>query len=301
VADAHGSQSPVNQSQSEQEPTAGPVREPVAHWPVARHHPQVPIPVHAPQLEAAAHGSAAQAVDSQSQSAQLPVDGPPDPPVRQVPEEAHHPQVPRPVHAPQSVELLHGSLLPPQLDGNHDHAPVQLPVVGPPLEPLRHAPPLSGHQPQPARSVQSPQVPDVAQGSLVDPHEVRVHCHVEQLPPDGPVDVPVRHVASSAQKPHEERLVHVSHVVDDAHASVLSQASENQSQSPQLPLDGPKNVPERQSSVLSHQPHPLVPVQALQMVSEAQRSRAVVHVPPSQARPAQQSASVTQVCEPVRH
>lgn len=76
--------------------------------------------------------------------------------------------------------------------------------------------------------------------------------------------MPVRHSPLVTHQPQVARSVHAPQVVDVEHASVLSQAKENQSQSLQSPALGPPNEPARQVSVESHQPHPLASTQSPQ-------------------------------------
>jgi hypothetical protein len=244
-----------------------------------------------------AHGSVAQPDGSHCQSVQLPVVGPPAEPLRHWPLETQKPQPAVDAHAEHVVCVRHGSA-DSQLDENHDHSE-HAPVVGPLIVPLRHEE-VSPQKPQPLRAVQSPHVAELAHGSA-GMQLVRVQFQSAHDPEDGPVDVPVMQVLVVSQKPHVDRPVHSSHVADELHASVVSHAKTNQSQSAQDPEDGPKNVPAMQVSVASQKPQPLVVVQSPQVVIDAQRSRSVVHTPPSHARPAQQSASVVHVCDPVRH
>jgi len=59
------------------------------------------------------------------------------------------------------------------------------------------------------------------------------------VPEVGPPDVPVAHVLVVEHQPQLPRPVHAPHVVDVAHASVLSQAMRYQSQSAHVPVSGP--------------------------------------------------------------
>jgi len=70
-----------------------------------------------------------------------------------------------------------------------------------------------------------------------------------------------------------------------------------------VPVVGPVEVPVRQLLESTQKPQPLRPVQASHVVDEAHGSVVVrdVHVPASHDRPAQQSATVVQLCELVRH
>lgn len=135
-------------------------------------------------------------------------------------------------------------------------------------------------------------------GSL--PHSERSHCHVLQDPLVGPVPVPVAQELVDAHQPHVARPVHSSQLAAEAQASVLSQAKENQSQSAHVPVVGPPKEPDWHASVASHQPQPERPVHVSHSVSPAHGSAPVVHTPSTQARPEQQSALVTHVCDPVR-
>jgi hypothetical protein len=253
--------------------------------------------VHAPHVAELAHGSVAQPDGSHCQSAQLPAVGPVEDPLWQTPLETQKPQPDADAHAVHVACVLHGSA-DSQLVENHDHSEHD-PAVGPLIVPLWQVS-VSPQNPQPLRAVQSPHIVELAHGSggmQLD----RVQFQSAHDPDDGPLEVPVMHVLLVSQKPHVDRPVHSSHVADELHASVVSHAKTNQSQSAHEPADGPKNVPAMQVSVASQKPQPLVVVQSPQVVSDAQRSRSVVHTPPSQASPAQQSASVVHVCDPVRH
>jgi hypothetical protein len=253
--------------------------------------------VHAPQVAELAHGSVAQPAEVHCQSAQLSPVGPVDEPVRHWPLETQKPQLASAVQVEQVVFERHGSSE-PQLDENHDQLEHD-PVDGPPSVPLWQVE-LSPQKPQPLRAVQVSQVAELAHGSG-GMQLARVQFQSAHAPAAGPVEVPVMQVPVLSQKPQLERDVQVSQVVDEAHASALSHAKMNQSQSSQEPVDGPKKEPAVQVSVVSQKPQPLVVVQSPQVVSDAQRSRSVVQVPSSHARPAQQSESVVHVCDPVRH
>jgi hypothetical protein len=174
------------------------------------------------------------------------------------------------------------------------------PVVGPVALPERQLI-VSLQNPQPDRTVQSLHVAEDAHGSLTVPHCEAVQSQSLQVPEDGPVPLPVWHVLVLVQKPQDERAVQSLHVVELLHTSVLSQARLNQSQSEQLPVDGPKNVPDRHVSSASQKPQPLVPRHVEHVVSDAQGSAMVVQTPDMHASPEQQSALVVHVCDPVRH
>lgn len=189
----------------------------------------------------------------------------------------------------------HASVL-SQTNENQSQSP-HSPVVGPPNAPLRHVSSLS-HHPHPLRAVHASHMVVSSHGS--EPHSSGSHCHVAQLPDAGPSRSPLLHSALEAQKPQPARAVHESHESLDAHTSVLSQASENQSQSEHVPTVGPPNEPTAHVSVESHQPQPARSTQAPQAAASSQGSPSVVHTPSSQASPAQQSALVTHVCDPER-
>jgi hypothetical protein len=133
-------------------------------------------------------------------------------------------------------------------------------------------------------------------------HWVASQTHWEQLPPDGPAKVPVRQLKSVSHQPQSGVVVQASQAGDDAHGStgVPLQLLWYQRQSAQVAADGPDREPVRQVLDEAHQPQLELAVQSSHVVSLLHGSAAVTQAPPWQARPAQQSALVTQLWEPVR-
>jgi hypothetical protein len=85
---------------------------------VLAHHPHSARPEHVSQsvlVEQVSVVLPPHEEETQSQSEQLPVDGPPEVPLEQVDDDAHHPHDARAVQSLQVLAVLHESLvLPPQ-------------------------------------------------------------------------------------------------------------------------------------------------------------------------------------------
>lgn len=198
------------------------------------------------------------APEVQSQSVQLPVEGPPLVPVWQVPVLAHHPQVPRAVQVPQLVELLQGSAV-LQLKLYQSQSP-QLPVPGPVEVPYWQVPVLA-HQPQFDTPVQAAQSACALQVAAHSPGEVS-HSP-EQLPEVGPAKLPSMQVLEPVHHPQPAIPSQLVQSVALEQPPTLH-APCSQAQSPQLPLLGPVELPSWQLPVLLHQPQPKCEVHSAQ-------------------------------------
>jgi hypothetical protein len=188
--------------------------------------------------------------------------------------------------------------------------PVPAPVAVPVTQRL-----VAEHQPQPPRIAHDEQVVEVLQVSVGGggggaSQEPLVQAQSPQLPLLGPVAVPLwqRLVALHHPQPpraeHEEQVVEVAQVSVGGGGGAASQEPLVQAQSPQVPLLGPMVVPLWQRSVPLHQPQPPRAEHEEQVVEVAQGSvvaGAAAQTPASQLRPEQQSESLRQRCEPVRH
>ena len=123
---------------------------------LAAHQPQAARPVQSSQLHESLQGSAvAHAEAYQAQSAQEPAAGPLQLPVWQVEVPLHQPHAAVLVQSSQSNAPAHSSV--EHSEDSQFQSP-QLPDVGPLQVPVRHDE-LSPHQPQPATTVQVPQLP----------------------------------------------------------------------------------------------------------------------------------------------
>lgn len=202
------------------------------------HQPQVPRAVHAPQSVEELHASHWELV--QSQSEQLPEEGPPEVPVAHAPVDAHQPQLDLPVHAPQSDDVAQGSEVPPQDDENQSQSE-QLPVVGPPEVPVRQV--LDdAHQPQVPRAVHPPQSLELEQASVLSQAKV-YQSQSEQVPEAGPPKEPDEHMSVLSHQPHPVRPRHPGQVRPPVQSVPVEQSELTQSQSEQLPLVGPEEPP----------------------------------------------------------
>lgn len=176
------------------------------------------------------------------------------------------------------------------------------PLVGPLEVPSVHWE-VVAHQPHPPAAAQSAQ-PERLEHPVPPPHSVLYHFQVEQVPLDGPFDVPVWHAEVPWHHPQPLETVQPAQVVRAAHGSPEDPEQDvwYHAQSEQVPLDGPELPPVWHLLDALHQPHPERWVQASHAVDEAQGSVVPVWQEPSwHVRPEQQSAVVTHVCEPVRH
>jgi hypothetical protein len=133
-----------------------------------------------------------------AQDAQPPENGPLAFPDMQENVSSHHPQLESALHSLQVKLEEQAFVVPPPVPhelGTKFHA-AQLPVLGPPEEPVMQRP-SEAHQPHPLRGVQSPHDALDAQGSLVPvpPLEqvLGSHDHPEQNPVVGPLEVPGSH------------------------------------------------------------------------------------------------------------
>ena len=130
--------------------------------------------------------------------AHIPVAGPVEVPVLQVPVAAHQPHEEAAVQDAQSVFIAHVSGGAVHSELSHDQSPVQLPVVGPVVLPERHAP---SQNPQPGRAVHVSQVVASAQGSVGPVHSLARHAHVAHEPLEGPVEVPTPQAPVAPHQP----------------------------------------------------------------------------------------------------
>lgn len=107
-----------------------------------------------------------------------------------------------------------------------------------------------------------------------------------------------------SHQPHSARPRHAPHSVVVRQASGAAHALASQTQPVHDPPVGPVAVPLRQLAELGHQPQPAADAHELQsewLVHGSVIIIGVVQTPDVQVRPEQQSAVVTQVCDPVRH
>jgi len=180
VASKHGSaaeHSEVNQAHSKQTSPSGPVESPAMQEPSSPQKPQGYSPVQLPQsvLSPQVSGPVEHSKETQLQSAQVPVVGPPDEPAwHPLPSHQPHPASPVQVSqsAPPQVLPVGSQALAYQSQLVHD------PVSGPETEPGPQLP-VSAHQPQGAVPVQVPQV--------VNPHSVAGAVHVPPVQVSPPV------------------------------------------------------------------------------------------------------------------
>jgi hypothetical protein len=168
-------------------PLLGPEASPLAQVDVASHQPQPLVSVQLPQLVAPAQGSGAgHEALSQLQSEHANASGPDALPASQVPVSPHQPQSASAVQSPQ--ELCEPQLLPVHSEVYQLQAP-HVPVLGPVELPVEHVP-VSPHQPQVGRPVQSPQSTASAQGSVPPVHSLGSQLQSPHEPLLGPVEVP---------------------------------------------------------------------------------------------------------------
>ena len=99
---------------------------------------------------------------------------------------------------------------------------------------------MSAHHPHALRPVQSSHDHESAQGSVVPPHSLEYQSQSPQLPTSGPPELPCMQVLLEAHQPQTERVVQSSHEPESAQGSSPPQSKEYQSQSEQLPADGPE-------------------------------------------------------------
>ena len=197
--------------------------------------------------------------DVQSQSPQLPVDGPVAVPVWQVPVEAHQPQVERPVHEPQLVEVLQGSAVLHWKRVQSQSA--QEPAPGPLLLPPRQVEVLA-HQPQLDTPVHASQSACPAQ---VVVHSVALLSHSPaQVPVVGPAKLPGRQVLLPVHQPQPESAAQLAQSVCDVQPPTVHEPTFG-AQSAQLPMLGPLVAPSMHVPVLLHQPQPNWSAQSAQV------------------------------------
>lgn len=156
------------------------------------------------------------------------------------------------MHELHVVELAHGSAV-VQLDQCQS---LQKPLDGPPDVPVAQVP-VSLQKPQVAPEMHELHVVELAHGSAA---AQLVHAQALHVPLDGPPDVPVMHVPVSPQKPQVEPAMHALHDVELAHGSLDVHPLEYHTQSEQLPLDGPDDVPVAHVPELGQYPHALIDV-----------------------------------------
>lgn len=232
--------SPPTQLQSSQAPSRGPQAVPVKHSSLSAHQPQVPRSVQARQSPASEQGSMPQEPGSKIQaSSQPPVSGPAAPPVWQDRVASHQPQSASAVQSSQVSWTEQTSVLSQvQLTvSQSSHSPSSGPNIPPTWQES-----VESHQPQPLRATHSRHTVSSPQGS--EPQSREVHCQVSQLPSVGPPASPVMHSSELRHQPQVARATQLAQSVEVEQTSVLSQASENQSQSPHsTPPEGPIRVP----------------------------------------------------------
>ncbi|MCC7539814.1 MAG: hypothetical protein IT379_26565 [Deltaproteobacteria bacterium] len=142
---------------------------------------------------------------------------------------------------------------------------------------------LEAHHPQLDCEVQSEQVKDESQGSVVvpPPQSLASQSQSPQLPDVGPLDDPVMHVKLDAHQPQLDADVQSPHVAFASQGSVVvppPQSLASQSQSPHEPLDGPPDVPVMQEKLDAHHPQLDADVQSPHVAFASQGS--VVLPPP---------------------
>ena len=169
--------------------------------------------------------------------------------------------------------------------------------MGPPDVPVRQSLDV-WHQPQPARAEHVPHAVLEAHTSVLLQTRVDVQSQSAHVPSEGPLNVPRWHVSVLSHQPHSLTPRQPLHSVLVRHASGAAQAEASHTQPVQEPPVGPLAVPVRQLAELGHQPQPERIAHALQSVLLVHGSPiiiGVVHTPPVQLSPVQQSASTTHV------
>jgi hypothetical protein len=252
--------------------------------------------VQSAQDQSSAQGSpAGHSSAYQAQSSQEPTAGPAYEPTAHPLVSPHQPQLPVAVQSSQDAGEAHGS--PGQSTLSHFQSPHE-PTPGPASVPDMHAA-VDSHQPQPAPTVHSPQVPLPAHGSGAA-QALPSHFQSAHVPPAGPALDPVEQAPAEAHQPQSADAVQASHEPSGAHGSVVpSHAARYQTQSAQDPPAGPPPEPVRQAASLRHHPQLGREVQESQTGESAQGSAAVLtHEPSVQASPAQQSRPAAQAPEP---
>ncbi len=141
-----------------------------------------------------------------------------------------------------------------------------MPSEGPPALPVRHWS-VELHQPQLMTAVHAAHVVFARQGSMSAGHMDRVHAQLAQVPAEGPVTLPVSHVAFDSHQPQPSRAMHPSHEVVVVQGST-PQLIGDQSQVGHDPSAGPAAVPEAHADVLAHQPQPLREAQSPHVIDE---------------------------------
>lgn len=132
------------------------------------------------------------------------------------------------------------------------------------------------------------------------------HTQSAHAPLIGPVADPTRQsplVAPDRHQPHELAETQPLQVVPLQVVPLPVQEPTNHRQSVQLPVVGPEEVPDAQADVEAHQPQvgPVrQPSQPLDIAHGSVPEEPEEQTPPSQVRPAQQSAEVVQLWLPVR-
>jgi hypothetical protein len=153
-----------SQAQSRQVPVLGPADVPLRQPELVAHQPQPEAPVQSSQTAKAAHGSAGlQELGTQRQSAQVPLVGPAEVPLRHSAAESHQPQPEFRVHPLQAPLTVHGSWTLQAL-GYHTQS-AQVPSPGPVDVPVRQVL-LEAHHPQVLAVVHVPQAWSLLQGSV---------------------------------------------------------------------------------------------------------------------------------------
>lgn len=181
-------------------PASGPLGPPTTQLPLLAQKPHSSLPVQPPQVVASVQGSAAvHSETSHLQSVQVPVSGPVLEPASHVLVSPQKPQGYSPVQLPQSecTQVGRGA----QSRASHFQS-VQLPLVGPVLEPAAQLP-VSPQKPQPLRPTQPSQVVavQVGGGGGVTVHSLSSQFQSVQLPVVGPVLEPTMQVSVSPQNP----------------------------------------------------------------------------------------------------
>ncbi len=200
--------------------------------------------------------------------------GPALPPVWHCPLEAHHPQAARCTQSVHAPLVLHGS--DPQLVETQSQL-AQVPLAGPAEVPDLHWL-LLAHQPQPLRAVQSPHMPEVLQASVMVPPQLAVvYDHAVHVLALGPVALPSRQVELSPHQPQPFLAAQPPQLTSFWQPSMgmgmppMLQALGVKSQSEQMPVAGPVELPLAQRPCEAHQPQP-------ERAEHAAQSTLVAHI-----------------------
>lgn len=183
-------------------------------------------------------------------------------------------------HQPQPVAFVHvahvswAGQLPQVCEVPNCHAPEQVELVGPLVEPARHMLRL-GHQPQPVVAAQVEHVLCVLHAGVVGVvgsvgvvvlgvvplvgHSVELQVHVGHVPVLGPDQIPDEQELLSGHQPHPVDLVQVAQVdcASQLPHVLFSMPYCHAAGQVSVPA-GPLAVPTRHRFLLGHQPHPSV-------------------------------------------